>query len=157
MPTCQRTAVIDAGFETVWAFYDSLDELELLTPDWVGLRLTHVTGPDGESAPDSYEVGTEIHIRTRLLDLLTGEPWVVEIVDREVTDDEAVFVDDQVGDRGPFAEWRHLHRFVDLGEKTMIHDHVTYRVPGAGSLPVSTPLLAAMLWYRHRKTRSLLE
>lgn len=157
MPTYQRTSMIDADFETVWEFYDDVAELELLTPDWLGLDVARAVDPDGQLAPESYLVGTEIHLEMRPFGLLPAAEWVVEIVDREVGDDRATFVDEQVGDRGPYEQWRHTHRFADVGNGTMVHDRIDYRVPGGGDLPLATPLLAGMLWYRHRKTRALLE
>ena len=157
MPTYQRTSVIDADFETVWEFYDDVAELEILTPDWTGLEVARAIGPDGDPRPDGYRVGTEIHLEMRPFGLLSPTEWVVEIVDREVGDDRAAFVDEQVGDRGPDETWRHTHRFADVGDGTMIHDRIDYRVPGAGDLPLATPLLAAMLWHRHRKKRALPE
>lgn len=158
MPTCERASVIDADFETVWAFYDRVDELEILTPDWMGLRIPRVVGPDGTTDPDGYHVGTEVHLEFQPfgLEVVPALEWVVEIVDREVSEDRAVFVDEQVDDRGPYEYWRHTHQFVDLGGETLVRDRIGYRVPAAGNLPVATPALSAMLWYRHRKTRTLL-
>ncbi|MFP8953895.1 SRPBCC family protein [Natrialbaceae archaeon A-arb3/5] len=105
-----------------------------------------------------YHVGTEVHLELQPfgLDILPESEWVVEIVDRQVGDDRAVFVDEQRDDRGPYERWRHTHQFADLGGETLVHDRVTYRVPSAGSLPLAHPMLAAMLWHRHRKTRALL-
>lgn len=159
MPTCRRTTLVEAEFETVWTFYDDVAELEVLTPDWMGLRVAQVIGPDGQatSDPDGYRPGTEIHLEWQPAGVLPASEWVVEITDRSVEPGSAIFVDEQVGGRGPYDSWRHVHRFEDLGGETMVHDEVTYRAPGAGDLPVATPLLAAMLWYRHRRTRSLLE
>lgn len=157
MPTCERTSVIDADYETVWDFYDDVDELEILTPDWMGLRVAHVSGPGGRRDPDGYLTGTELHLEMRPFGVGPTTEWVVEIVDREVSDGRATFVDEQVGDRGPYETWRHTHRFADLGDATVLHDRIAYRVPRAGSLPLATPFLAGMLWYRHRKTRAILE
>ena len=159
MLTCRRTTILEADFETVWAFYDDVDELRRLTPNWIGLTVPTVIGPDGtpEPDPDGYAVGTEIHIRMRPFGLFETDEWVVRITDREVGDGSAFFVDEQVGDHGPYEAWRHVHRFEDLGGETVLHDEVTYRVPGAGNLPVATPFLAWMLRYRHRRTRALLE
>jgi len=156
MPSYQRTSIVDADFEAVWAFYDSIEELKILTPDWLGLQVASIVGPDGEE-PDGYEVGTVIALETRPLDLFTISEWTVEIVDREVSETRAQFVDEQVGDQGPFGTWRHTHRFAKLGEGTMVHDHVEYELPFDTDLPLATPVLAAMLWYRHRRTRELLE
>ena len=157
MPTCQRTGVIDADFETVWNFYDGIEELKRLTPDWAGLRVSRVIGPDGRPDPDGYPLGTDVHLEWRPLRIGPASEWVVEITERDVGSEEAVVVDEQVGDRGPYDEWRHVHRFVDLGGETMVRDRIDYRVPGAGDLPLATPLLAGLLWYRHRRTRALLE
>ncbi|MFP8953894.1 hypothetical protein ACLI4Z_13145 [Natrialbaceae archaeon A-arb3/5] len=54
MPTYEAASVLPVDFETVWSFYDSVDELEILTPDWTGMRVSHAIGPDGEFDPDSY-------------------------------------------------------------------------------------------------------
>ena len=156
MPTYRRTSLLETDFETVWTFYDDVDELELLTPEWIGLRVTRAVGPDGRPDPDGYEVGTRVHLEMCPFGLFTTDEWVVEITDRHVDEDGATFVDEQVGDRGPYEEWRHVHRFVDLGDETVLSDEVNYRVPGAGDLPLATPFLAAILWYRHRQTRELL-
>ncbi|MFC3959445.1 SRPBCC family protein [Halovivax cerinus] len=159
MPTYQASSVIDAPFETVWGFYDDAAGLERLTPDWLGLREPTVIGPDGEPDPDTFRPGTTISLELAPLGIsgLPGSSWVVEIVDREVEDERASFVDEQVGDGGPFAAWRHVHRFVDLGDETLLVDRITYRLPTAGDLPLATPALAALVWYRHRRTRKLLE
>lgn len=159
MPAYQASSVVDAPFETVWEFYDSVDELRLLTPDWLGLRVSRVVGPDGEPDPEAYLPGTRIHLELHPFGLsgLPGSEWVVEITDREVADDRASFVDEQVGTQGPFESWKHTHRFVDLGDETLLVDRIAYRVPKAGDLPLATPALAAMLWYRHRRTKRLLE
>lgn len=159
MVTFERAAVIDADFESVWNFYDGIEGLEVLTPDWIGLGIVAVHEPDGAPSESGYQPGTEIHLELQPFGLAVGPSirWVVEIVEREVKADRAEFVDEQVGDRGPYERWRHQHRFVDLGGETLVHDRIDYRVPVAGDLPVAHPILAAMLWHRHRRTKSLLE
>ncbi|ELZ09963.1 cyclase [Halovivax asiaticus JCM 14624] len=159
MPTYQTSSVIDAPFDRVWAFYDDAEGLEVLTPDWLGLARPTIVGPDGEPEPDAFRPGTKIRLELKPLGLsgLPGSEWVVEIVEREVDDDRARFVDEQVIGRGPFRSWRHTHRFVNLGGETLLVDRIDYRLPRAGDLALATPALAALLWYRHRRTRQLLE
>ncbi|WP_247730717.1 SRPBCC family protein [Halovivax limisalsi] len=156
-----RTAsVIEADVETVWDFYGDAEELRALTPDWLGLSIRAIAGPDGDGDPETYHVGTEITLELAPFGIegLPGTEWTVEIVEREVRADRAHFVDEQVGDRGPFERWRHTHRFVDLGGgETLLVDDIEYRLPFVGDRPLATPALAAMLWYRHRLTRRLLE
>lgn len=158
MPTYQHTSVVPADFATVWSFYDAIEGLEALTPEWLGGRVSRVVGPDGTVAPDEFRVGTEVHLTIQPFNcgFLPEREWVVSITDREVSDDRAAFVDAQVGDRGPFETWRHTHRFAALDGDTVLHDRITYRVPTAGDLPVMTPFLAGFLRYRHRRTRALL-
>lgn len=151
--TYQKTTVVSADMDTVWEFYDDVDELRVLTPDWVGLRITKVTDENGELVKVSYHVGNRIHLESQPLNCgwLPGIEWVVEITDRHIGERERYFVDEQVGDRGPYETWRHTHRFVDLSEGTLIHDKITT----SGGLPLTRPILAGMLGYRHWKTRKL--
>lgn len=156
-----RTAsVIEADFETVWDFYGNAAGLQALTPDWLGLTVRAITGPEGDPDPETYDVGTELSLELAPfgIDGLPGTEWTTEIVEREVASDRAHFVDEQVADRGPFARWRHTHRFVEVSvDETLLVDDVEYRLPYVGDRPLATPGLAAMLWYRHRLTRQLLE
>lgn len=159
MPSYQKASVIHADFDTVWEFYDGVKELEILMPEWVGLRIAQVLGPDDTHDQDSYVPGTVIHLETHPFGsrLFPEIEWVVEITERDEQPNRASFVDEQVGDQGPFERWRHEHVFVDLDGETLVYDRITYRVPSAGNLPLATPLLAGMLWYRHKQTRELLE
>jgi ligand-binding SRPBCC domain-containing protein len=55
-----------------------------------------------------------------------GLPWRMtsEIVE---VDRPLCFIDAMR--HGPFARWRHTHRFEPLGGGTLIHDHVSYQAP----------------------------
>ncbi|WP_241431961.1 SRPBCC family protein [Natrialba chahannaoensis] len=84
MPTCERCLVFPVAFETVWEFYDGVEELTVLTPDWTGMSVSHAVGPDGEPDPDGYRVGTEVHLELQPLGIgwVPESEWVVEIVER---------------------------------------------------------------------------
>jgi len=151
----RRTSIIDAEFDTVWAFYDGVEELKTLTPDWLWLRVPEVEGPDG-GEPDGCEVGTRTRLETRPFDLFRATRWVVAITEREVDGGSARVGDEQVGDSGPFEAYTHVHRFEDLGGETVLHDRIHYEGPVGTDLPVATPFLAGMLWHRqHSPFRSL--
>lgn len=154
--TYRKTSTVAADLDTVWEFYDDVDELRILTPDWFGLRIPRVVGPDGEPGQHRYLVGTTVHIELQPFgwNWLPETEMVVEITDRKVGERERYFVDELVEEGGPYQHWRHEHRFVDEGTETRIADEISYRV--AGGLPLVTPLLAGILWHRHRKTRTLL-
>ena len=65
--------------------------------------------------------------------------------------------------RGPFAAWRHEHRFAELPDgRTQLTDHVTYRLPGgalgrAADATLVRRLLLATFRSRQARTRELLE
>jgi uncharacterized protein len=64
------------------------------------------------------------------------------------------FCDEQL--RGPFALWRHTHRFEAMGpDQTVYEDRVEYKLPGGTivnwlSAPVVQRLLTRMFEWRHQ-------
>lgn len=70
------------------------------------------------------------------------------------------FSDTQV--EGPFAAWRHLHRFLPLDEeRSILEDDVTYRLPlqplSAPFRPLARRELDRLFGYRHRVTKEDIE
>ena len=70
------------------------------------------------------------------------------------------FVDTQV--RGPYAEWVHRHRFIDLGSgTTLMEDVVAFRLPlgrlGAVAGPVVRRQLRRIFEYRRAAVSALLD
>ena len=66
------------------------------------------------------------------------------------------FVDEQDG--GPFAEWRHTHRFRDAPDGAVLEDDITYRLPlGALGQIVAGRAIARIIdrgfTFRHQRTR----
>lgn len=156
MPTFQRTTVVDAPLDEVWAFHSTIDGLRALTPSWSGLVIESVVGPDGTRGPESLTVGTGIEMQVSPLGILPGPGFTSEITRRERDDGEAVFRDTMVG--GPFETWEHTHRFLAVGERTVVEDRLEFALPS--SVALFTPFvhvgLAGLFAYRHRRTRSLL-
>ncbi|MGM0398101.1 MAG: SRPBCC family protein [Halobacteriota archaeon] len=156
MPTFQRTTVVDAPLEAVWAFHSTIDGLRALTPPSSGLEIDSIVGPDGTRNPETLTVGTTIEMRVRPLGVLPGPGWTSEITLRERDDDRAVFRDTMDG--GPFETWEHTHRFVSVDEQTLIYDDLEFAL--APSLALFTPFvylgLAGLFTYRHARTRSIL-
>jgi ligand-binding SRPBCC domain-containing protein len=68
------------------------------------------------------------------------------------------FVDVQL--RGPYAEWRHTHTFLEIPGGTRIIDEVEYRLPfgwlGALAYPLVRLQLRRIFAYRHRRVSELL-
>lgn len=128
-----------------------------LTPDWLGLRIEWVRGPDGDPDPAVLEAGSEVRVSVRPFGVGPRQSWTSRITARERTGGEAVFRDVMLD--GPFAAWTHTHRFRAAGGGTIVTDDVEYALPWPLG-PVSRVAvvgLAPMFAYRHRRTRALLE
>lgn len=159
MARYERSVRVCAPLSEVWEFHSTERGLEALTPDWMGLRVESVVGPDGDPDPDVLEAGSVLESSVRPFGVGPRQRWVSEITDRESEEGSAYFRD--VMTDGPFAEWEHTHLFFADGDSTVVTDRVEYVFPG-GSLgravsPFAVVGFEPMFRYRHRKTRELLE
>jgi ligand-binding SRPBCC domain-containing protein len=134
--------------ERVFAFHESPDALRRLTPPWE--RMTIVEG------------GESIRKGSRVVFWVGVGPFRMRWVARHTEyDPPERFVDEQ--ESGPFARWRHVHRFLDDGEGgTRLRDEIDFdpplgwlgrRLGGAYLLRK----LETMFAYRHEMTRRIVE
>ncbi len=108
--------VVSRPLEEVFQFFADAGNLEQLTPPWIRFR---VLTPQ----PIEMRAGALIDYRLRLRGLPLR--WQSEITAWEPPHR---FVDEQR--RGPYAFWRHEHRFEPCPEGTRVSDDVHYGVPG---------------------------
>jgi len=159
MATFVRETWLDAPLADVWAFHSTIEGLTVLTPDWLGLRVWSVYGPDGDPDPDELDVGAVVRLSIRPFGDGVRQTWTTRIVEREADDAAAMFRDVMVD--GPFEEWVHTHQFYADRGGTLLRDVVAYELPFGPLGHVGTPFaragLAAMFSYRHRRTHELLE
>jgi ligand-binding SRPBCC domain-containing protein len=159
MAVYQREVRVAAPFDDVWEFHSHASGLEALTPGWMNLELEAVTGPDGEPNPDVLAAGSRVESSMRPFGVGPRQRWTSVITEREEGDGTAYFRDEMEG--GPFARWRHTHRFFEDGDETVVNDRVEYALPlgalGRTVSPLAVVGLDPMFRYRHRKTRELLE
>ncbi|OVE86099.1 SRPBCC family protein [Natronolimnobius baerhuensis] len=158
MPVYERETRVDAPLEDVWKFHSNVSGLEMLTPDWLGLDVESVVGPDGEADPNILEAGSEISLSLRPFGVGPRQHWTSVIQVRERTNGAAYFRDEMAD--GPFDTWRHTHTFFADGQETLLRDHVEYELFGpVGDLtsPVSMIGFEAMFRERHRRTKAALE
>jgi ligand-binding SRPBCC domain-containing protein len=157
MPRYERSVRVAAPFEEVWEFHSRIAGLEELTPEWMGLEVEGVFGPDGTPDPDVLEAGARIETSIRPFGVGPRQSWTSVIVEREERDGSASFRD--VMERGPFPEWVHTHRFFGDGDETLVVDRVEYALPLVGGRlgPLGGLGFEPMFRYRHRKTKELLE
>lgn len=148
--TIECTCTIDAPIAEVFAFHRDTRNAARISPP--GQRVLSVEG----AFP--LELGSEVRLRTRQWPLPWAQTWRVRVAQLE---EPTLIVDELL--RGPFAAWRHAHRFAELPDgRTQLTDHVEYRLP-AGALGriadalVVRRLLLSSFRSRQERTRALLE
>ena len=111
----ERTQEIDAPLERVFDFFSNAENLEALTPPFLGFKIL-------SDLPIDMHEGARIEYSIKLL----GIPmrWSTLI---SVWEPGARFVDEQV--KGPYAIWHHTHEFKACGDRTEMRDIVKYREP----------------------------
>ncbi|WP_265110578.1 SRPBCC family protein [Halosolutus halophilus] len=163
MPLYERETTVRVPLEEVWEFHSRLSGLEALTPDWMGLRVERVIGPDGEPDPDRLEAGSEVDLSMRPFGVGPRQHWTSIITERERDEGMAYFRDEMV--HGPFDRWVHTHAFYADGDETVLRDHVDYELPlsrrlggiADATVPISQAGFEAMFRQRHRATKEHLE
>ena len=113
--TSQREQWIPQPIDHVFSFFADAQNLEQITPSWLGFRILSMSS-------NSITSGTEIRYRLKF----HGIPvhWLTEI-HRWVP--PHLFVDVQKS--GPSKLWHHAHRFQSHGEGTRMIDVVRYALP----------------------------
>lgn len=111
----EATTAIDFPLATVFPFFADAANLETITPPELHFEII-------TAGPIVIKKGTLIEYRLGLF----GFPfrWLSRIAEWEPP---LRFVDEQL--RGPYTSWVHEHRFEDAGERTIMHDRVTYELP----------------------------
>jgi uncharacterized protein (TIGR01777 family) len=144
MPSVTFRSPMPVPADALAAWHFRPGAFQRLTPPWERADVVAATGP--------FADGTRWTIRTTLFGPVTADV-VAELSD--VRPGEG-FRDRMV--RGPFADWRHTHRFLPDGpDRSVLEDHIEYRLPlGAlGRLAGGRTVrrrLDRMFAYRHAVT-----
>lgn len=140
--TMLSTDIADATAADLWAWHTRPGAFLRLLPDWAPVQIG--------SAPPTIEAGATAQMRQRI-----GPAWVswtstiTQVIPGEGFVDEA--------NEGPFAHWRHAHRFEDAPAGARLVDEVQWRLPMgllgklAGSGHVGNELTRLLAW-RHART-----
>lgn len=139
----EKSTVFDASVEDVFAFHERPEAFELLLPPW---ETTEIVQP-----PTSLAAGTTVVLRQKV-----GLFWITIEAVHVAYEKNVLFVDEMR--RGPFAKWRHEHRFTAEGEGCRLTDAIEYEPPlgplGRLADPIAIrPRLRKMFDYRHEVTR----
>ena len=113
--TLQRETWIPHSLPRVFEFFSKAENLERLTPPWLGFRIL-------TPLPIEMKKGATIAYALRV----RGIPlrWLTEI---EEWNPPFEFIDVQA--KGPYKLWRHTHRFTAFNGGTSVVDIVQYALP----------------------------
>ncbi len=114
--TLNVTQQLPIGLSESWKFFSSPKNLEKITPDHMGFRIT-----SGE--PKKMYPGQIISYKVAPLPFIKAS-WVTEITHVE---EGKFFVDEQRF--GPYNLWHHEHHFEKTGNGTLMTDKVSYKIP----------------------------
>lgn len=152
-----------ASPEDLYRWHASGGAFTRLAPPWERIRVHRWQGgEDTRHLPEPLQHGDISTGATITLKAALG-PLSAKMVARHVDHTPGrLFVDEMI--RGPFAEWRHEHRFLDgdSSSSSVLEDHIRYALPlGALGQAVggrfARQRLEAMFAYRHRRTAQDLE
>jgi ligand-binding SRPBCC domain-containing protein len=140
MRTFRTTLRVAAGRERVFSFFANAENLDRLTPPWLGFEIT-------TPQPIEMRLGTRLDYRLRLHGLPIR--WSSEIT---LWEPPSAFKD--VQRRGPHRRWEHLHTFEESDGGTNVIDEVEYEIPGGPLAPLADawlvrPDLRRIFGYRH--------
>lgn len=111
----EREQYLRAPVETVFPFFADAHNLERITPPWLRFRVE-------TPGPIEMRAGARIDYRLRIARVPIR--WRTQIVEWSPG---VGFVDEQ--ERGPYALWRHEHRFEPIGDGVLMTDVVRYALP----------------------------
>jgi hypothetical protein len=143
----ERATRLPFSADTVFAWHERTGAFERLTPPWEHAEVVERSGGLADGGRAVIRVGAPVALR-----------WVARHTEYEAG---RQFVDEQVA--GPFARWRHLHRFDPDGPSACVMtDRIDYSPPlgavgAAGDPWLIRPRLERMLGYRHELLRRDLE
>jgi uncharacterized protein len=141
--TLSYRSEIPAPAADVLRWHSNPGAFERLTPPWMDVRVLDGVG--------GIEPGHWKRLRVGLGPI--GVPWTLV---HRAADDATGFVDEQT--EGPFASWRHEHRFMSDGpERSVLEDRITYQLPfgPAGQLVAGRQIehrLDSLFRFRHART-----
>ncbi len=144
--TLQRRQWLPRPLEAVFDFFERPENLALITPPWLGLRL-RIPGPL------TMRAGLVIDYDVRVLGWTTRWRSLIGEYDPPYGFRDVQLI-------GPYRRWDHRHRFRREEDGTVIEDLVVYEPPlgplgGLLDLLVIRRQLAAIFAYRRQRIEAL--
>ncbi|MCK6512446.1 TIGR01777 family oxidoreductase [Myxococcota bacterium] len=143
MATFIKRTVLGYNAQEVFAWHSRLGAFERLSPPWDRVEIVEKQG--------GIEYGSRMVMKLRMGPF--SQTW--EALHKDYGNG-AFFTD--VQGKGPFAAWKHTHRFLDTGAgESALEDHIEYALP-MGSIGQAVAggavakMLRRMFAYRHLRT-----
>lgn len=111
-----REQWLNCSIEEAWEFFATPRNLDRLTPDAVGFKITHC---DSETMHAGQMIGYKVKVAPAV--------WVDWLTEITYVNDKESFVDDQR--IGPYKVWHHTHRFREENGGVTMTDDVIYELP----------------------------
>jgi len=111
-----REQWLPCNIDQAWEFFSTPRNLDRLTPDAVGFKITHLLS-------EQMHPGQIIGYKVKVAPFIWLN-WLTEITH---VDALKFFVDDQR--IGPYKLWHHTHRFEEKDGGVLMTDNVTYEMP----------------------------
>ncbi|MCB0729808.1 MAG: SRPBCC family protein [Ignavibacteriae bacterium] len=108
----ERTQIFNLPIEKVFSFFQSPENLEVITPDELSFKIK-------TPKPLIMKEGAVFDYKIKLG--FIPFPWKTLI-----TKYNPPFVFQDIQTFGPYKKWEHTHEFIDLGDKTKMIDTVEY-------------------------------
>ena len=111
----ERKQVVQGDLDEVFRFFESPDNLELITPGWLNFQVL-------ESSHERVRAGTEIAYRLKWYGLpMSWRSRISEYARNELFVDEVL--------RGPYKTWSHTHLFREVPDGVELEDIVECELP----------------------------
>ncbi|BDS05493.1 SRPBCC domain-containing protein [Oceaniferula spumae] len=111
-----REQLLPCSLDDAWEFFSTPRNLDRLTPDSVGFKITHC---ESETMHEGQIIGYKVKVAPMI--------WVTWLTEITLVDDRKTFIDDQRV--GPYKVWHHTHRFEEKEDGVLMTDDVTYVLP----------------------------
>lgn len=112
----KREQTLRCSIDQAWSFFSTPRNLDRLTPDSVGFKITHCTS-------EVMHQGQMIAYKVKVAPLI----WVSWLTEITSVNDHSSFIDEQR--IGPYKIWHHIHRFEAQDDDVLMTDEVTYVMP----------------------------
>ena len=114
--TLRTKQLLPGDIDKVWAFFSNPANLDVITPDNLGFKITSDIGDDiYQGQIITYEIGIFPFLKSN---------WVTEIT---AVKDQSYFVDEQRF--GPYKMWHHEHIFIPKAKQTEVVDKISFALP----------------------------